>query len=82
MSSSVDRRLHLAVGRESFLPVRLRVRAGEWDFGEPQLHELLSLLHEVVPPRLASLLSQRVRAPFTRPTNARSSLGREACYDA
>ena len=69
MSSSVDRRLHLAVGRESFLPVRLRVRAGEWDFGEPQLHELLSLLHEVVPPRLASLLSQRVRStPYEHAT--------------
>ena len=80
---SVDRRLHLSVGRELFLPVRLRVRtgaSGEWLFGEPQLHELLSLLRLTVPPRLASLLAQRVRA--REAANARPSLGHEARSEA
>ena len=63
-AQAFDRRLHLSVGADSFLPTRLRVRASaisadEWIFGEPQMHELLRLLSQAVPPRLALLLQQR-----------------------
>lgn len=60
--AAVDRRLHLAVGRDHFLPSRLRVMPsddGEFIFGEPQMHEVLSILQQVVPPRLSALLSLR-----------------------
>ena len=65
--SRLDRRLHLCVGRDLFLPTRLRVHAGaavgessEWIFGEAEMHETLGLLQQHVPARLAALLSQRV----------------------
>ena len=61
-SAVVARRLHLSVGPNSFLPTLLRVRAngtGEFLFGEAQLHELLTLLKDVVPPKLAVLMQQK-----------------------
>jgi len=61
-ASALERRLHLSVGINSFLPTLLRVRAGEsgeFLFGEQQLHEVLTMLQKVVPPKLASLLQQR-----------------------
>ena len=59
----IDRRLHLCVGRDLFLPARLRVVAQggcEFLFGDAQFHETLTLLQQTVPARLAALLSQRV----------------------
>ena len=60
--ASIDRRLHISVGRDQFLPVRLRVNStssGEFLFGEAQMHEVMDVLQQHVPQRLASLLQQR-----------------------
>ena len=63
-AASIDRRMHICVGPDQFLPTRLRVHAddssSEWLFGEAQMHEVLALLQQAVPQRLASLLQQRV----------------------
>ena len=53
-----QRRLHLAVGEHAFLPALLRVHHGDW-LGEPQMHELMALLHAAVPETLPNLLQQR-----------------------
>ena len=59
-----QRRLHLQVGAHSFLPVTLRIfctqadQPSQW-FGEPQLQELMELLHAEVPNTLPPLIAQR-----------------------
>ena len=74
---SLDRRLHLSISAENFLPARLRVHAGDDDFlfGEAQMLEILTLLQQEVPPRLAPLLAQRTPSRETTEKIIGSTLG-------
>ena len=74
---SLDRRLHLSISADQFLPARLRVHAGDIDFlfGEAQMLEILTLLQQEVPPRLAPLLAQRTPSRETTEKIIGSTLG-------
>ena len=55
-----ERRLHIAVGPDTYLSVLLRISGdGSW-FGETHLEELMALLLQEVPERLPPLLQCRV----------------------
>jgi hypothetical protein len=61
MAQRRPQRLHLSVGPSQYLPVLLRLQDEDdtW-FGDPEMNELLSILHASVPSQLAALLQQRL----------------------
>ena len=61
VAQPLSRRLHLRVGANDYLPVRLTIEDAEsgW-FGEAQLNELLSLLHRELPQLLPPVVAQRI----------------------